>query len=60
MYFCRSDFVYDLFEHMSTTEPGAGGGGRPSRPTMIRKAGKPSRKKATVSSQFKVSRTYYS
>lgn len=25
MYFCRSDFVYDLFEHMSTTEPGAGG-----------------------------------
>ena len=48
--------MYDLFEHMSTSQQE--GGSRPTRPTMIRKAGKPSRKKATVSSQFKVSETY--
>ena len=46
-----SDFVYDLFENMSVSESG---GGR--KPTMMgKRGGKPSRKKATVSSQFKVS-----
>lgn len=46
-----SDFVYDLFEYMHVSESG---GGR--KPTMMgKRGGKPSRKKATVSSQFKVS-----
>ena len=49
---CRSDFVYDLFEHMSVSDQGGGG----KRPTMMgKRGGKPSRKKKTVSSQFKVS-----
>ena len=48
----RSDFVYDLFEHMSVSDQGGGG----KRPTMMgKRGGKPSRKKTTVSSQFKVS-----
>ena len=48
----RSDFVYDLFEHMSVSDQGGGG----KRPTMMgKRGGKPSRKKMTVSSQFKVS-----
>ena len=47
--FFRSDFVYDLFEHMSASDAG----GR--KTTMVgKRGGKPSRKKATVSSQFKV------
>jgi hypothetical protein len=48
---CRSDFVYDLFEHMSVSESG---GGRKTTTMVGKRGGKPSRKKATVSSQFKV------
>ena len=49
---CRSDFVYDLFEHMSLSETaqGPGGSGIGRRMSLKRKGG---RKKATVSSQFK-------
>ena len=44
--------MYDLFEHMSVSDQGGGG----KRPTMMgKRGGKPSRKKTTVSSQFKVS-----
>ena len=48
----RSDFVYDLFEHMalSDTGQGPGGSGIGRRMSLKRKGG---RKKATVSSQFK-------
>ena len=42
--------MYDLFEHMSVSESG---GGRKTN-MMGKRGGKPSRKKATVSSQFKV------
>ena len=43
--------MYDLFEHMSVSDQGGGG----KRPTMMgKRGGKPSRKKTTVSSQFKV------
>ena len=43
--------MYDLFEHMSVSDQGGGG----KRPTMMgKRGGKPSRKKNTVSSQFKV------
>ena len=49
----RSDYVYDLFDHMQLKEQsgvgGAGGLGR--RMSMKKKAG--AKKKATVSSQFK-------
>ena len=48
----RSDFVYDLFEHMSVSSHGGGGG--IAHRSVMRRGGKPSRKKATVSSQFKV------
>ena len=41
--------MYDMFEHMNVSD---GGGGK--RPAMGKRGGKPSRKKATVSSQFKV------
>jgi len=41
--------VYDLFEHMNLSDSGGG-----KRPAMGKRGGKPSRKKATVSSQFKV------
>ena len=53
----RSDFVYDLFEHMTLAPQGGGGRGHPRQPTMLKSRGnvKPSRKKATVSSQFKES-----
>ena len=51
----RSDFVYDLFEHMSVGDQGGGGGGGLARRVTTKKlGGKPSRKKPTVSSQFKV------
>ena len=57
----RSDFVYDLFEHLSPGEHGGGGGkggkGMGRKPTMIKRGGRSSRKKATVSSQFKVCNT---
>ena len=48
----RSEFVYDLFEHMalSDTGQGPGGGGIGRRMSLKRKG---ARKKATVSSQFK-------
>ena len=51
----RSDFVYDLFDHMSIEEDGGGGGGAivGRKPTALGKRGG-KRKKATVSSQFKV------
>ena len=52
----RSDFVYDLFEHMSAGDQG-GGGGLARRATTKKVGGKPSRKKPTVSSQFKVHTT---
>lgn len=49
--FCRNDFVYDLFAHMNLEEEGGGaGGGRAFK--MERRGG--AKKKATVSSQFKV------
>ena len=47
---CRSDFVYDLFAHMSLDEEGGASGPRTFR--MERRG--PAKKKATVSSQFKV------
>ncbi len=46
--------MYDLFEHMSESD--SGGGKRPAM--MGKRGGKPSRKKATVSSQFKVRMIY--
>ena len=52
----RSDFVYDLFEYMSAGDQG-GGGGLARRATTKKVGGKPSRKKPTVSSQFKVHTT---
>ncbi len=54
--FYRSDFVYDIFEHMNIEESGGGGGGGMigRKPTALGKRGG-KRKKATVSSQFKVS-----
>ena len=44
------DFVYDLFAHMSLDEEGGASGPRTFR--MERRG--PAKKKATVSSQFKV------
>ena len=48
--------MYDLFEHMSMSQQGGGGGGLGHRQAAFKKGGKPSRRKATVSSQFKVSK----
>ena len=48
--FSRSDYVYDLFAHMTLDEEGGASGGRAFK--MDRRAG--AKKKATVSSQFKV------
>lgn len=50
MCFYRMDFVYDLFAHMSLDEEGGASGPRTFR--MERRG--PAKKKATVSSQFKV------
>lgn len=50
--------MYELFEHMNIEESGGGGGGVMGRkPTALGKRGG-KRKKATVSSQFKVSIIY--
>ncbi len=46
----RTDFVYDLFAHMTLEEESGGAGGRAFK--MERRQGP--KKKATVSSQFKV------
>jgi myosin X len=55
----RSDFVYDLFEHLTPGEASGGGGkagkGMGRQPTVIKRGGRSSRKRATVSSQFKES-----
>ena len=45
---CRSDFIYDLFEHMSLSTDQAQSTG------FSRAQKKGAKKKATVSSQFKV------
>ena len=54
----RSDFVYDLFEHLTPGEASGGGGkagkGMGRQHTVIKRGGRSSRKRATVSSQFKV------
>ena len=56
LWYLRSDFVYDLFEYMNVDGGSSGGGIQSRRPTALgKRGGKPSRKKATVSSQFKVS-----
>ena len=48
----RSEFVYDLFEHMALSDSGQGpGGGGIGRRMSLKRKG--ARKKATVSSQFK-------
>ena len=48
--------MYDLFEHMNFSQEAGGRGRMGKQPTMMgKRGGKPSRKKATVSSQFKAS-----
>lgn len=54
-YLTRSDFVYDLFAHMTLDEDTSSGG----RAFKMDRRGGGAKKKATVSTQFKVEPSQY-